>query len=194
MISLWTFFWLAGGEVTGRWFLNLKHPPSGSNQSGVCVLLVSMYSPVTPVSRGGLASAGQCKGMCQTIIYLPSGGTRSPLTLFSNRWLLESAVWNWRKPNKKSETQRILYQARLCRVLLGFRVSSPDPSWQVCAKPFWHGRCPMTWLASVNGEAEGGAEPWMTEGWRSQNPSEGTVPEMLRSPCVSIPTSPAPTT
>ena len=35
-----TFFWLAGGEV-GH-FRNLHHQLSGSSQSGVCVLVVSL--------------------------------------------------------------------------------------------------------------------------------------------------------
>ena len=36
MISSWTFFWLVGGEVSR----SQHHQPSGSNWSGVCVLLV----------------------------------------------------------------------------------------------------------------------------------------------------------
>ena len=38
VISSWTFFWLVGGEVIG----SQHHQPSGSNQSGVCVLVVSV--------------------------------------------------------------------------------------------------------------------------------------------------------
>ena len=37
MISLWTFFWLAGGEVSGS-----QHQPSGSGWSGAYVLVSSM--------------------------------------------------------------------------------------------------------------------------------------------------------
>ena len=40
--SSWTFFWLVGGEVTGRCFRSLNHQPSGSNQSGVSKLVVNM--------------------------------------------------------------------------------------------------------------------------------------------------------
>ena len=36
--SLWTFFWLVGGEVDG----SQHYQPSSSNQSGVYVLVVSM--------------------------------------------------------------------------------------------------------------------------------------------------------
>ena len=38
MVSLWTFFWLFGGEVSG----SQHHQPSGSNQSGVYVLMDSI--------------------------------------------------------------------------------------------------------------------------------------------------------
>ena len=37
-----TFFWLVGGEVTGWCIRNLSHQPSGSNQSEIQVLVVSM--------------------------------------------------------------------------------------------------------------------------------------------------------
>ena len=40
--SLWTLFLLVGSEVTGWCFRNLNHQRSGSNQSGVYVLVVSM--------------------------------------------------------------------------------------------------------------------------------------------------------
>ena len=36
-----TVFWLVGSEVTGWCFRSLNHQPSGSNQSGVCVLAPS---------------------------------------------------------------------------------------------------------------------------------------------------------
>ena len=35
MVSLWAFFWLIGGEVDG----NQHYQPSGSNWSGVCMLM-----------------------------------------------------------------------------------------------------------------------------------------------------------
>ena len=38
MASLWTFFWLVGGEVSG----SQHHQPSGSNQSGVYMLMDSI--------------------------------------------------------------------------------------------------------------------------------------------------------
>ena len=53
-----TFFWLAGGEVTGWRLGNLNHQPSGSNQSGVCVLVVSVWSPSS--TREGLGSWKTC--------------------------------------------------------------------------------------------------------------------------------------
>ena len=34
LISLWVFFWLVAGEITGWCFRNLHHQPSGSSQSG----------------------------------------------------------------------------------------------------------------------------------------------------------------
>ena len=42
LIRLWTFFWLAGGEVTGLGFGNQHHQPSGSNHSRVHILVISM--------------------------------------------------------------------------------------------------------------------------------------------------------
>ncbi|XP_032463292.1 tetraspanin-14 isoform X4 [Phocoena sinus] len=39
MINLWTFFCLVSGDVTGRWFGNLNHLPSGSSQSGIHIPL-----------------------------------------------------------------------------------------------------------------------------------------------------------
>ena len=41
-ISSWTLVWLVGGEVTGWCFGNLHDQPSGSSQSGIYVLVVSM--------------------------------------------------------------------------------------------------------------------------------------------------------
>ena len=36
------FLSLIGGEVTGWWFWNLSHQPSGSDQSGVHVFVLSL--------------------------------------------------------------------------------------------------------------------------------------------------------
>ena len=51
LISSWTFFWLVGGEVTGWYFWSQHHQPSGSNWSGVSVLVVSMQ--LTPTTWWG---------------------------------------------------------------------------------------------------------------------------------------------
>ena len=78
------FFWLVGGEVI-RWCSgDLNHQPSGSNQSGVHVLVVTILH-----LGGVLVSAEQLRDMCQIITYIPGGGTRSlfyPWTIVS--WLL----------------------------------------------------------------------------------------------------------
>ena len=42
VISSWTFFWLVGGEIKWWCSRNLNHQPPGSNQSGACMLVVSM--------------------------------------------------------------------------------------------------------------------------------------------------------
>ena len=43
-----TLLWLVGGEVTGWCSRNLNHQPSGSNQSGVPGLMLSLKSPSSP--------------------------------------------------------------------------------------------------------------------------------------------------
>ena len=46
MISSWTFFWLVGGEVSG----SQHRQPSGSNRSGVNVLITVNFSHLVGVS------------------------------------------------------------------------------------------------------------------------------------------------
>ena len=74
--SLLTFFWLAGGKLTGWCFGNLNHQPSCSNQSGVYMLVVSTESP-SFTWVGVLVSAEQLKDMHQIVMYIPWGGTRT---------------------------------------------------------------------------------------------------------------------
>ena len=60
MITL-SFFWLVDGTVAGWYFRNLNSQPSDSNQSGVCVLVVSR--------QGNLVSVKQLKDRHQIVIY-----------------------------------------------------------------------------------------------------------------------------
>ena len=74
MISSWTFFRLAGGEVSGRQY----HPRSGSNQSGVYVLVGSILSLTVNFSHlvGASVSAKQLKDTVTVCVSL--GGNQDP--------------------------------------------------------------------------------------------------------------------
>ena len=54
MISLWTFFWLVGGEIIE----SQHHPPSGSSHFRVHVLSVNSFH------HGGSAFCRNNLGMC----------------------------------------------------------------------------------------------------------------------------------
>ena len=77
IISLWTFFWMAGGDVTGRCFKNIRrflHHPFGSNQSGVYLFIVSCshHPPSGSVCGGGvLVSVEQLKDTVQSAVCIP---------------------------------------------------------------------------------------------------------------------------
>ena len=86
VISSWTFFWLDGGEVTGWCFRNLNVLVPTSLGSSACGQLV-----VTIKNLGVgvvLISTEQFKDILQIVIYIPSGGTRSSLTLLFKLLLL----------------------------------------------------------------------------------------------------------
>ena len=79
MISSWTFFWLAGGEVMGS-----QPQPSSSNQSGLYVLVVSMHWTSTTWWEFQYLQ-NSAKYMAQNIISSPRGGTQSSwLCLMAN--------------------------------------------------------------------------------------------------------------
>ena len=75
---------------------------------------------------GVLVSSERLKSMHQIVIYILSGGTRSPVTLIMNCLSLSLGIQGRlflkkkKKKNKKWETQGFLYPGRLHRVLLGF--------------------------------------------------------------------------
>ena len=71
VISVWTFFSLAGGEVTG----NKHHQPPGSNSSGVYVLVGSRQ--LTSSAWSGVQYLqNNSKDRTQNIIYSPWGRTK----------------------------------------------------------------------------------------------------------------------
>ena len=67
-----TFFSLVGGEVTGWCFRSLSHQP-GSDQSGVCVLVLSLKLP-SSTWVGTLVPVEELKDMYQIVMYIPRGG------------------------------------------------------------------------------------------------------------------------
>ena len=84
VISFWTFFWLVGGEVTRS-----QHPqPSGSNQSGVYVLVGSMQL-TSPNLWGFQYLQNNSKDIAQNIIYSLWEGKK--LSLFCLAWLFSLA-------------------------------------------------------------------------------------------------------
>lgn len=55
--------------------MSLNLQPSGPNQSGVCVLVVSL-SPSSAWEWGGvLVPAELRRGLCHFVLYVPGGGT-----------------------------------------------------------------------------------------------------------------------
>ena len=73
VISSWTFFWWVGCEVIG----SQLHQPSGSNRSGVYMLVGSMQL-TSSTWRGFQDLQNSSKDMAQNIIYSPWGRTKSP--------------------------------------------------------------------------------------------------------------------
>ena len=119
MISLWPFFWLVGGEVSG----SLCHQPSGSKQSSVCVLVGSIPSLTVNFSHmvGVSVSAKQLKdtlcvslegepGPCPkaALLFLLIAPPLSlhPLPSLINSYLFEPAPWN---SGKVMEVERSLF-------------------------------------------------------------------------------------
>ena len=66
--------WLVGGEVTGWWSRNLSHQPSGSNWSGVNVLMLSLKLPPSTWVRA-LVPVKELKEKYQIVVYILWGGT-----------------------------------------------------------------------------------------------------------------------
>ena len=83
IISLWTFFWMAGGDVIGWCFKNIRrflHHPFGSNQSGVYMFIVSCsHHPLSGcVWGGGLSFCGTTQRYSsECCVYPPWGETRT---------------------------------------------------------------------------------------------------------------------
>ena len=71
--SSWTFFWLVGGDVME----SQHHQPSGSNWSGVCVLVGSMYL-TSSIWWGFQYLLNRSKDMAQNVIYSPWGRAKGP--------------------------------------------------------------------------------------------------------------------
>ena len=58
--------------------MSLNLQPSGPNQSGVCVLVVSLSSPSSTWEGGGvLVPAERLRGLCHFVLYVPGGGTQT---------------------------------------------------------------------------------------------------------------------
>ena len=101
--------WCGGNRIV---FGNLNHQPSGSSQSGVRLLVLSLKLPSSLLKRA-LVPIEELRDLCQSVLCTPSGDTyfaRSlphPCTavsdLFlhflhsSNLWLFESALLNSRQ-------------------------------------------------------------------------------------------------
>ena len=91
MISSRTF-WLADNTLKFQ-----ESQLSGSNQSGVYHAWDLHVVDIFHLSGGVLVSTEQFKGMCQIVIYIPSGETRNPVTLLSSSLTcpcLEAALWH----------------------------------------------------------------------------------------------------
>ena len=90
LISLWTSFWLVGGEVTG-WYFGSQH---------IILLVPTSLESVCWWSAlnffhlvHALVSAKQLKDMAQDIIYSPWGGTKGPWLCFMAKLLLFCLAW-----------------------------------------------------------------------------------------------------
>ena len=70
---------LAGGEVTEGCFRNLSLQLSGSSLGCMCLWLACSHSP--PLGGGDLDFTEQLIDMHQIVLYIPSGETRSLVTL-----------------------------------------------------------------------------------------------------------------
>ena len=70
---------LAGGEVTEWCFRNLCHQPSGSSLGSAHFWIAFSHPP--PLGGGDLVFTEQLIDMHQIALYIPSGGTRSLVTL-----------------------------------------------------------------------------------------------------------------
>ena len=75
--SSWTFSWVIAGEETAWCLGSCKHHTSGSRQSGICLLMLSVQSSFSVWAVGILISAEQLKGLCQIVMYIPWEGTKT---------------------------------------------------------------------------------------------------------------------
>ena len=89
VVSSQTFFWLVGGEATG----NQHHQPSGSNWSGVYVLVGSIELTSSTWQRFQYLQ-NSSKDMAENITYSPWGRTKclwcclmAKVSLFCIAWL-----------------------------------------------------------------------------------------------------------
>ena len=88
VISSWTFFWLVGGEVIGT----QHYQPSGSNRSGVSVLVGSVQLTSSTWWEFQYLQ-NSSKEMAQNIIYSPWGGTKGPWLCLMAKVLLFCLAW-----------------------------------------------------------------------------------------------------
>ena len=88
MISSWTFFWLADGDVIG----SQHHQPSGSNWSVVYVLVVWIQL-TSSTWWEVLYLQNSSKAMAQNIIYSLWGGTKCSLLCLMAKVLLFCLAW-----------------------------------------------------------------------------------------------------
>ena len=143
MISLWTFFWLAGGEIGGS-----QHQPSGSDWSGAYVLVSSMQLTFPTWCRFSYLTNSSKILLCISLEREPGPCPRAApffwfllpcLCIHSLPWL--AAIWTcllelregqgtWIKPiscNKEiggKGTQKGFCAQKPQRVLLGFNNST----------------------------------------------------------------------
>ena len=154
MISLWAFFWLVGGEVTG----NQPHQPSGSNTLGSTCLSAAYPSLTANFSHleGVSVSAKQLKDI---VVCIPWWGTRTLLhsytivfldyfSLVSNplpfiisnclnppvgtqgrSWRLSEAcsLWSKRRGTQKGFCAQEPHGVLLCIILASQGTSLPSP-------------------------------------------------------------------